>query len=281
MSGAFRPARSNPSDYEAYARLFLELAVPDPIPSRERYDEEIAPQSFVAERDGAIVGWMLTVTLENVGYVRQLMVDSGHRRGGLGRALMLEAARRFDEQGCDDWCLNVKPDNVAALGLYRALGMEQRYTSVAVRLSLGARHGLSASEDCHVAPLTDEERGPVEAALHIPPGLLGRLTGGGRLHLVCHEAGQPVGLAAFDPAFPGCFPFRTNAPRHARALLDALAAEVGDITLQVVLEDQPAVVAALEAAGATRVLDFVHLRGPVPGPRLRATLARPSHPSGA
>ena len=256
-----RDARA--SDYAVYAELFLELAVPDPVPPRERYEAELMAKSFVLEQDG-VVGWGLVDVLEGVGYVRNVIVHPAARRRGLGRVIMHEAARRFRAAGCTRWCLNVKPENLPAVALYRALGMRQAYESVALRLRWDICERLPRGQAV-VASLTADDLAAVEGDLSVTPGLLAAaLERDDRHVVVARTQGQVVGVASFDASFPGCYPFRARSAADARALFEALAPRAEHPHLQIVCEDQPEVAAALENAGADRVLAFVHFEGALP-----------------
>jgi GNAT superfamily N-acetyltransferase len=251
-----------PSDYEAYAELYLELAVPDPVPPIARYESELMAKSFVIEHDG-VIGWGLIETLEGVGYVRNVIVRPSARRGGLGRAIMREAAHRFRAAGCTRWCLNVKPENLPAVALYRSLGMAQAYVSVALRLSWAICERLPSGQAVVDTPVADE-LAAIEADLSVTPGLLAAALARDDRHVVVARAQEVVGVASFDPAFPGCYPFRARSAADARAIFEALAPHAEHPHLQIVCEDQPELVEALETAGAERVLSFVHFDGLLP-----------------
>ncbi len=257
-----RPATA--ADYALYARLFPDLHVPDPVPSRDRYERDVVPFAFVCERDGQPVGLALVQPLDAVGYVRQLLVVRERRRQGVGRALLLEAARRFVVAGCGKWCLNVAPDNSSARALYTSLGLNRVHDSAAVRVEWSSTEALPVGGVAVRAARPMDVR-PAEAALSLPAGLLERQCElEGRVVIVAlDDGGDYRGAASFDPAFPGCAVFRAVSAEDMFALLLALrpAARPGDAELQLVLEDSPALVDALERIGGRRVLDFEHWRG--------------------
>lgn len=128
---------------------------------------------IIAERAGRIVGYAWFETLAGVGYVRHLVVDSGARGIGLGRALMLAARDRARESGALRWCLNVDPDNTVARRLYESLGLVPVYESAALRLPWSLVDTLPLGEALEVSippdPAWDED---VESALDVAPGLL-------------------------------------------------------------------------------------------------------------
>ena len=76
--------------------------------------------ALVAEVEGRVVGFALYRVVAGEGELLNLAVDPGVRRGGIGKALM-GALMPLAEL----WHLEVREGNVAAIGLYRALGMEQ------------------------------------------------------------------------------------------------------------------------------------------------------------
>ncbi|MFN7133130.1 MAG: hypothetical protein ACK4N5_13710, partial [Myxococcales bacterium] len=80
------------------------------------------------------------------------------------------------------------------------------------------------------------------------------------------DAGQPQGYAAFNPAFPGAFPFRVGRPEHARALMQAIRPHApADVPhVQVVVENAPELRALLLGAGAELRMEFVHFEGELP-----------------
>jgi hypothetical protein len=162
-------------------------------------------------------------------------------------------------------CLNVKPENLAAVALYRSLGMERAFASVALRMPFTIRAKLPPS-DARVEIPREGELEAIERALAVTPGLLAPLLARDDRHLVvAREGNDAVGVAAFDPAFPGCHPFRAGSAGHARALLDAIATYASTPHLQLVAENQPDLAEALEEAGAERVLAFEHFTGALPG----------------
>jgi ribosomal protein S18 acetylase RimI-like enzyme len=60
------------------------------------------------------------------GWVYYLAVSPGHRRRGIGRALMTAAERWLQVRGARKIQLMVRGDNAEALGFYEALGLERQ-----------------------------------------------------------------------------------------------------------------------------------------------------------
>jgi GNAT superfamily N-acetyltransferase len=255
-----RPARVD--DYADFTRLFAELAVPDPIPSADAWRDQLAPRTLVAERDGAVVGYCYFELLADSAYIRHVAVDPGRRRGGIGLALLDAVAARAREAGCSRWGLNVKPDNLPAIGLYRRIGMAPRHESTAMRIAWAdvvRLPGLSA-----VAAIDETLDAAAEHRFGLPRGQLASARPR-RVILVLCDGDAIVGLAAFDPSFPGAFPFRLAALDYARPLLDAMRphARPTDERVGFVIEDGRALVEGMQQAGAMIVLEIVHFEGPL------------------
>lgn len=267
LAPTVRAARAD--DYGAFVRIFPELGVDDPIVSAERFAREMTPTTFVAESDGEVIGYVFFQLLSGVAYVRHVAVSPSARRRGVGRALMAAVATRAREAGVTTWVLNVKPHNVAAIALYEGLGMQRTYLSQAVKIAWDDLDRVPASPGIDVRPLTEEEEPAIETALRMIPGQLGTARAlGGRLLLVAHANDALVGAAVFDPAFPGCQPFRARSPEVAFALLRAMRPHKreGDAIVNMMIEDARAVTDAIVAAGGTLRLEIQNMRGPLLAP---------------
>jgi ribosomal-protein-alanine N-acetyltransferase len=96
---------------------------------------ESNPDSFlVAEGDGGrLVGYIMCRVevgfplvgrspITRKGHVISIAVDPGHRRRGLGTALMTEGMRALRARGCSEVYLEVRVSNEPAISLYRRLG---------------------------------------------------------------------------------------------------------------------------------------------------------------
>lgn len=256
-----------PEDYSAFARLFAELETGDDTPSSSVWDGELMSQTLVCQGSGEIAGYIYFQILGGIGYVRHVVVAPDHRGRGLGLALMREVARRLRDAGVGQWCLNVKPSNVRAIGLYEGLGMAVRFASVALRMGWSIIERLEHDASVRISVLSAEDDADAEAVFDLPSGLLAgqRSRAGSRL-LLAREAGAIVGLAAFRPEFPGAFPFRARSSGVIRALLVAMQAHADPTKayVQLVLEDAAELAQSLQAAGATPYLQIVHMRGTVP-----------------
>lgn len=252
-----RPA--NAADYDAFARMYPQLNTPDPTPSRERWERELAPRTIVAG-DGDVVGYCYAQVLRDTGYVRHLVSDASARRSGVGRALMQAMLERFRAAGCTRFCLNVKPDNEPALSLYRGFGMKVAYASTAMGLPWSAVERLPPGQG---RPGLDDAA--AEARFALPAGQIADARSmPGRVVVTLFEEGV-VGLAIFDTNFPGAFPFRVADPSRVRPLLEAMFPHrrPTDARVNVVIDDGPEVEARILEVGGEVRLRTLHLEGPL------------------
>jgi GNAT superfamily N-acetyltransferase len=259
-----RPAR--PDDYRVFTRLSPELHVNDPIPSLERWTADIAPTTLIAEREARPVGYGFFQVLHGIGYVRNVVSAPEARRTGVGRALMAAMAAHFRAHGARAWCLNVKPTNLPAVRLYESLGMKLMHASAALRLSWDKLDDLPADPpNALVTMIAQSDDAELEPALGLPSGLLADYRNKRRILLQVRHAAtrDPLGAAAFDPAFPGAFPFCVRKPEHAALLLRAMRVHAlsEHDWVQLVIENHPELIELIKAAGASIHLEFVHYRG--------------------
>jgi uncharacterized glyoxalase superfamily protein PhnB/ribosomal protein S18 acetylase RimI-like enzyme len=251
------------ADYDAYARLFAELGVADPIPPRERFAAEISPRTLVSvAATGAVVGYAVCEVLTDVGYVRNLVSDPRLRRTGIGAALMAALHARFVAAGAHTWCLNVKPDNAAAIGLYERCGLRAAYRSTTLRFARDVALAAPPAELALAAALAADD----EHTEHVLRLLRGQLASArarpSRQVLHLRRGAEIVGVGVFVDTFPGAVPFRVTEPALGvpfAALLRALAPDRD--FMQVVAEDDDALRDALVAAGAHPAMEILHMRG--------------------
>jgi hypothetical protein len=181
---------------------------------------------------------------------------------------MREAAARMRGAGADEWHLNVKPDNLAAIRLYERLGLRAAYTSTSLNFPWTLVDGVPEIPGHVVAsPLEVEEEPAVEKALGLLDGQFRevRKRSGRRLFkAIDTNLAAVVGGCMFDPSFPGSFPFRAKSETAAWALLRAAREHAIKDTMNVVIEDDPNLRDALRALGAAPRLEIVHMQGPLP-----------------
>lgn len=266
MAITVRAARTE--DYAAFAGLFPELGVDDPLPSKARFETEMAQRVLFAWEDDSAVAYVFFELLDGIAYVRHLVTAPAARRRGIGRSLLLEVAARARAAGAQAWTLNTEPTNVPALALYEGLGMTRGKTLHALKIPWAA--ALAASSpvpDLGVSHLPEADDVSIEAALDLVPGQLGAARAlPGRVLLVARRGDRLEGLACFDTGFPGAFPFRATHADVAFALLAAMHAHkrAEDEVVNLVAEGQPWLAEAVLAAGGTLRLEVVNLRGPLP-----------------
>lgn len=252
-----------PDDYDVYQRLFLELGVDEGTPSRERFATELAPRILVAVDGDGVVGYALVEELEGVGYVRNIVSDPARRRTGIGVALMDSARERFARAGATTWCLNVKVDNAAAIGLYEKFGMGLHYRTTVMRLP---RDTALPPPDPSVSleRVPPESDAVVEPAFHLLPGQLASARKKPSRMVVQLVRGTDVlGVGVFMPAIPGSFPFRLADPAHAATFIARLREHTPPELpwLQVSAENDAALAAQVQALGAYVHLELLHMHG--------------------
>jgi aminoglycoside 6'-N-acetyltransferase I len=142
VSAPVRVRLGTPADLEVVSRLFLALW---PDGSLDGYRKEAvlilagSPPStlplvlFVAEADGTVVGFIEVGlrshadgcdTHQAVGFIEGWYVESSHRRGGVGRALMQAAEEWARAQGCHEMASDTWIDHDSSQRAHEALGFE-------------------------------------------------------------------------------------------------------------------------------------------------------------
>jgi ribosomal-protein-alanine N-acetyltransferase len=259
MSLTLAPA--TPDDYEVFARLFPELAVPEQTPPYERFVTTIVPGAIVVRDEGGAVGYAWGRARGERFHVVHVIADPAHRRRGVGRALMAALAQRARHLGFTRWMLNVKPENVGARALYERSGMRVVAESVSMRVAwdnVARLAHVPASRLFEPRPADDAR---VEAALALPRGELASYRALERRLFVVEDAQGASGFAAFDASFPGAAPFKPRTPGHARALLEAMKPHASSAYLLVFVEADAPLEAALAAAGATPAMRVLRMEG--------------------
>ncbi len=111
------------ADHPQLSRPELESAVQG-VPARFSGENVV-----LAVRDGeALAGFCWCVIFDPgtglEGEVAEVFVSSRHRRSGVGRALLAEAVRLFEERGVTLGYVWTREENAAAVELYREAGFE-------------------------------------------------------------------------------------------------------------------------------------------------------------
>ncbi|HWA71972.1 MAG TPA: GNAT family N-acetyltransferase [Polyangiaceae bacterium] len=92
-------------DYSAFVRLFPELAVTDPTPSRQAWQTNYVPSTTVACLGAVVVGYCYFQEYEDTGYIRHVVVAPDARRRGVGQSLMQAVGERLRAAGKKTWRL--------------------------------------------------------------------------------------------------------------------------------------------------------------------------------
>lgn len=150
--GPWTLRRMVPADVPAVHALERRLFPVDAWPL-EMFTAELAQpvcRYWVAEQDGAIVGYAGLMCLPPVGDVQTIAVVPEHEGRGIGSALLRTLHDRARELGATEVLLEVRADNPRAQRLYRRVGYEQihvrpRYyrdgaDALIMRLDLTAQH---------------------------------------------------------------------------------------------------------------------------------------------
>lgn len=255
--------RASSDDYPAFARLFPELLVDDPIPTLDTWVSALAPSTFIAARADEVLGYCYFQEYTDTGYIRNIVVAPDARRGGVGRALMLATSEHLRSRGKATWRLNVKPTNHAARSLYERMGLRTKYLAKALRLPWASARALPRSTATTRA-LTPDREPAVEARFDLPRGQLAAARAQQRvlLEAVSSDGEETIGLAAFDPKFPGAFPFRVSAMDALTPLLAAMREHVpADEHVNLVAEDDERLASVLESVGARLRDEILHMEG--------------------
>jgi GNAT superfamily N-acetyltransferase len=255
-----------PDDHAAYVRLFAELGVDDPIPGHDRYVAELMARMRIAVKDGAVVGFTLADQMRGVGYLRNIVSAPDVRRTGVGVALVVDALARFRDAGATRWCLNVKPDNAAAIGLYQRFGLRPAFRTHVLRLPSTVALPPPPS-DLVLAPVPAERDAEIEPRFGLVPGHLASARARPSRFVLGLARGEDVlGVCVMMPSVPGAFPFRVVEPGHAAAFMARLRAAHVPATaafLQVSAEGDDALAAEVQRLGAYVNHEILHMEGPV------------------
>ena len=255
------------ADYEPFVRLFAELRVPESPPPKDQWERVMMPRTRVAERRGEVHGYVYTQTFQTTGYLRHIVVDPTVRGQRLGHLLMADAAQHLVNSGCTGWCLNVKPDNVPARALYTSVGMKHAYDSASFEIAWATVLNQRVDPLSRVVSVAADVSGEVEAQFGLPAGQLVEAERLGRIVRAVRKEDEWAGLAAFDPLFPGSFPFHARDVRTACTLLQGLFAYARktDSVIHFVVENHQALAQEMQAIGARPLMRFEHWRGALKG----------------
>lgn len=279
METPLRHRLARPDDYAHFTRLMPELQTNDPVPPAEQWTKDMRPGTLIFEEGDDVVGYAFVQPMAGTGYIRHVVVADACRGRGVGAEVMRAVAEHLRVAGCARWCLNVRPDNVRAVRLYERFGMRRAYASRAVRLPWTTVATLPREATDAVGRVIEPaEDSEVESSFELPAGQLAAARARvGRVIVGLVTEGAPrgwVGVASFDPSYPGAFPFRVSEPGLAPWLFEAMRPyarpEMPDV--QVMVEDDEELVERLLAHGGVPTLSVVHMVGDIPARAARRTL---------
>lgn len=88
----------------------------------------------VAKPEAVVIGTVMAGWDGHRGWIYSLAVAEGHRKNGVGRALVLHAVKELKRLGCPKVNLQVMPENEAVIGFYEKLGFRSEE-----RISMGLK----------------------------------------------------------------------------------------------------------------------------------------------
>ncbi len=252
---------AEPTDYAHFVALFAELGVPDPTPPPAAF-EAMLPDLIVATSGDEVVGYASWRTYGSLAHIVNVVTAPARRGHGVGHTLMAALAARVVAGGATRWYLNVKRDNVAAIRLYERHGLTLEGPAWALEYQWSLRDTLPLSPPSRVVTPSVDAVLP----LGVVPAHLAAMAARGRVILGL-ERDELVACAAFDPRYPGVYPFAARAPEYARALLDALFAHRdprhGDL-IRIALDHDEALAQLLIDHGATLTFALWRMHGALP-----------------
>jgi ribosomal protein S18 acetylase RimI-like enzyme len=241
------------ADYPAFTRLFPELRVPDPLPDVQHFVERMLPRVLVSCEGDVITGYAFWQLYGRTAHLVQLVVDQTARGHGRGRALMDAVRDAVAAAGCTRWYLNVKQDNERALRLYERCHLRIEHESWAMRIRWAQVDAL-VSDGAGALSQKEPDDAAIAARFGLDRERLALLRARpGTVLVALREGDALVAFAAFDPAYPGLYPFRVARPGLARPLLDACRVHADRARfdfVRLVVEGDAAVKDVLRAAGA-------------------------------
>jgi GNAT superfamily N-acetyltransferase len=261
----FLPRLATPPDYPAFAHLFPELGVPDPVPTAADFEGRMLPRVVILEGTDGPIGYAFWRLYGKTAHVVHVVVDARARRQGAGRALLEDVRARVRAEGCSRWYLNVKQDNGAAIALYERCGFAIEAESWTVRATwadLDALPDPRASAAAYSPPHGEDSA--LAARFDIEPERLALLRKRPEIVLsALREESALVAFAAFDPRFPGVYPLRVARHELVRPLLDALRPHASHSYTHLSVEHDRALFDLLSNAGATLVHALYRMTGAV------------------
>lgn len=119
-------------EYERILELWEEAGLPykpegrDTRANIERELEEQPEYWIGAYEDGKLVGIVFGTDDGRKGWVNRLALAEDYRGQGIGRTLVEELERIFEEKGFKIWAALIEPDNPEAKDFFEHLGFEDK-----------------------------------------------------------------------------------------------------------------------------------------------------------
>ena len=115
----------NPADVDAIMRI--EQCVHAHPWTRGNFTDALKSDCLckVYEADGEMLGYAVLMPAVDEVQLLNITIAAGHQRKGLGRKLLGEIMKMARSMGMQRVLLEVRPSNVAALGLYRDAGFSE------------------------------------------------------------------------------------------------------------------------------------------------------------
>jgi ribosomal protein S18 acetylase RimI-like enzyme len=264
---SYSVTRGTSSDYEAFARLFPELAVIESAPSFERFCESIAPESIFVREGDVVAGYAWSRARGEKLHVVHVIVAPTHRRRGVGKFIMNAIAEHGRKSGFESWMLNVKPENAAARALYESCGMRNAGESVSMRFRWNDISNLETAPDVSVRLLEPHEDARFEEALSFDRDEVSNYRALHRLIFGAENSkNEIVGVGVFDRGFPGVSPLRIAASTVARSLFEKMREHAlpDHDSIFVFVEKDSKLELTLTKANAEPVMRVLRMEGAIP-----------------
>ncbi len=110
-----------PEDLEGIMEI-TRVSFPKPWPKSEF--EKYLENSFVAEENGKILGFVVSAVSENTGVIKLIATDPNYRGKGIGKSLMKHTLKRFAEKGLKKAIARSRIDNKAGCAFLKSFGFK-------------------------------------------------------------------------------------------------------------------------------------------------------------
>jgi GNAT superfamily N-acetyltransferase len=247
-------------DYPSFARLFPELAVPDPTPSLESFGKHWLPRVVIAsDAANTVVGYSFWNLFGDTFHVSNVVTAPEARRRGVGRVLLDDLRQRAREAGAVRWYLNVKQDNAVAIRLYERCGFAIDREGWTLTVPWEATASLPHAPYARAVAAIPDDDARIAQFLAVDHARVARARSRqGAVLTMLEDSTGVVGFGAFDPSFPGVHPIALAHPDLARALLESFRPQARHDYVRVMIDGDRALADLLRDGGAT--LNFALFR---------------------